>query len=107
MKKIFLLFVLSILISACGITRHEIGSISLLSNVTQTSEKVEISNLDFGKGKKEGRACGRNLLYILAEGDISIETAKKNGGISTITSVNKEIKNYVLFSEVCTIVRGY
>lgn len=58
-------------------------------------------------GHLEGRACSRNIMGIVAFGDSSLETAKANGGISTVDVVDHEDKNILLvFGEVCTLVTG-
>lgn len=105
MKKILLSLVLVSFLSACGLVSHQIG-ISLVSTVQETPANVEFTNLEM-KGTKTGKACGKNILGIIAEGDITVDAAKKNGGISTITSVSKEVKNMFIFSEVCTVVKGF
>ena len=56
---------------------------------------------------KEGRACATSTLGLVASGDASIEAAKANGGITTITHVDHSAKNTLgITSEWCTIVRG-
>ena len=57
-------------------------------------------------GTKEGRACAKSVLALVASGDASIETAAKNGGITNVTSVDHETTWTLLFGEICTIVRG-
>ena len=44
-------------------------------------------------GKKEGTAECRSVLSLVASGDCSIETAKKNGGITKVSGVDWESKN--------------
>ena len=56
---------------------------------------------------KEGEACASSVLGIIATGDASIETARKNGGITSIASVDRRDTNILgLFMKHCTIVRG-
>lgn len=55
---------------------------------------------------KEGRACAENILGMVILGDSSINTAKKNGGITKVSSVDKEIEQYVVYGKACTVVRG-
>ena len=105
MKKALLLLVLP-LITACGISGQRVGTVALVSEIKQTPAQVQFTNLDM-KGTKEGRACGKNILGIYAGGDITVDAAKRNGGISTITSVSEEVKNLIVMSEVCTVVKGY
>jgi len=56
---------------------------------------------------KVGEACGTNVLGIYASGDMSIDTAKKNGGITKVSSVDAKITTYFgIWGKKCTIVRG-
>ncbi len=56
---------------------------------------------------KRGEACGENILGIVAQGDSSIDAAKRNGGITQVTSVDADVSSILgLYSEVCTVVRG-
>lgn len=57
-------------------------------------------------GTKEGKACARSVLGLVADGDASIQAAAKNGGIRNVTSVDHESKWTLIFGEFCTIVRG-
>ena len=106
MKKLFAVSLLALVLCSCGLTSTKVGVIALVSDVKQTDEVVQISNVNFSNGTKEGKACGKNILAIVATGDLSVETAKKNGKISNITAVTTEVKNMVIMSDVCTIVRG-
>ena len=57
---------------------------------------------------KEGRSCGNEILGVIAQGDTTLETAMKNGGIKKAVYVTHDIK-YVLwglYAEVCTVARG-
>jgi len=57
-------------------------------------------------GTKEGKACARSILTLVADGDASIAAAAKNGGIRNVTSVDHETTWTLIFGEFCTIVRG-
>ncbi len=99
--KAKILLILSVLaVQSCATAPSQIGS-ALYSNV---KEPVLIN--ETVSSAKEGVACGRSVLGVYGSGDMSIETAAKNGKITKISSVNKEVKNRVLWSDVCTIVRG-
>lgn len=106
MKKLFAVCLLALVLCSCGLTSTKIGAIALVSDVKQTDEVVQISNVNFSNGTKEGRACGKNILGIIATGDVSVEAAKSNGKISNVTAVTTEVKNMIVMSDVCTIVRG-
>lgn len=58
------------------------------------------------RGTKEGRSCATNILGLYARGDMSVETAKKLGGITKVATVDLDIKHSVVFSKVCTVVTG-
>ena len=54
-----------------------------------------------------GKACSANILGLFAVGDSSVDTAKMDGDITTVSSVDHEYLNVLfLFGRVCTIVRG-
>lgn len=46
-----------------------------------------------GTGSKQGTAECKSYLALVAIGDCSIETAKKNGGITKVSSVDWQSKN--------------
>ncbi|XGC81995.1 TRL-like family protein [Bdellovibrio bacteriovorus] len=56
---------------------------------------------------KTGTACQKNILGIVNDGDSSIEAAKKEGGIATVSSVDYDIFSaFFLYAKVCTTVKG-
>lgn len=58
-------------------------------------------------GVKRGEACGFSIFNIIALGDASIEAARKNGGIKSISSVDERITSILgIYSTVCAIVYG-
>jgi hypothetical protein len=87
-------------LSSCAIAPSQLGR----SLISETKEPILVTSSK--KGTKEGRACGKNILGFYSHGDMSIEKARENGGITKITSVDKTVKNAVFISDVCTIVRG-
>lgn len=56
---------------------------------------------------KRGEACASNILGAIATGDASIDSAKKNAGITRVASVD-HISTRVLgyYARFCTIVKG-
>lgn len=56
---------------------------------------------------KRGESCAQNILGMVAWGDASIDTAKKNGGITQVASV-EQLPTRVLgyYARFCTVVRG-
>ena len=58
-------------------------------------------------GSKMGTATCTSILGALASGDCSIAAAKKNGGISSVSSVDYKTKSILgFYAETTTVVRG-
>ncbi|MCG8588751.1 MAG: TRL-like family protein [Proteobacteria bacterium] len=57
-------------------------------------------------GSKEGRACAKSILGLIASGDASIKAAAAAGGITKIESVDHHTVHKIFVGEFCTIVRG-
>lgn len=56
---------------------------------------------------KSGEACAQSILGLVAFGDASIETAKKNAGITTVSTVDHATLNVLYFyGQYCTVVYG-
>lgn len=56
---------------------------------------------------KRGQACGENLLGLIAQGDHSIDAAKRAGGITQVTSVDVDVFSiWTIYGRRCTVVRG-
>ena len=103
------LFVL-FFVSACIPAFPKVGP----AIVDSLTEGVSVSNLDL-ENVKQGRACNYNILSLVSYGDSSIAAAKKEGNISQVYSVDREILsmdaipvNYLplIFARVCTVVKG-
>lgn len=99
MKKVFALAGASLMLAACATPRTEVGT-ALFS---QTQQPLLVTG---NSGTKEGRACATNILGLLITGDMSVEAAKRNGRITKVASVDKDIKSYAVYAEVCTVVKG-
>ncbi len=100
MKKLLLMVFACGILSACATPRTEVGT-ALFSQTKQPLLVTEAT------GTKTGRACAKNILGLYISGDMSIAAAKKAGRISKVTSVDKDIKSYAVYAEVCTVVTGY
>jgi hypothetical protein len=68
-----------------------------------------------GASPKVGKACGWNLLHLVAVGDVRIATAMRDGGITKISSVDYQTNELLtglsavlqpLFARYCTVVTG-
>lgn len=99
MKKLLILGVVSLMLTACVTPSTEVG-------IALVEETVQPMLISAESGKREGRACAENFFGIFLKGDMSIEAAKRNGGITKVASVNKEIRSYIVYAEVCTVVTG-
>lgn len=55
---------------------------------------------------RRGEACAQVFLALFAWGDASIETAKRNGGIREVATVDHSSFNLIGFGSFCTIVHG-
>ncbi|MDD7502078.1 MAG: TRL-like family protein [Elusimicrobia bacterium] len=99
MKKVLFATLCAAALCACATPRTEVGS-ALFS---QTQQPMLVSG---NKGGKVGKACATNILGLLISGDMSVEAAKKNGRITQVATVDKDIKSYAVYAEVCTVVTG-
>ena len=60
-----------------------------------------------GTGSKVGTATSTTYLGLVAKGDASVEAAKRNGGISSVSSVDVKIDSILgLYTTYTTTVRG-
>jgi hypothetical protein len=58
-------------------------------------------------GSAKGEACASSILGIVATGDASINTAKKNGGIVQVVAIDHTSNNILgFYAKYCTIVYG-
>jgi hypothetical protein len=72
-----------------------------LTNATRGSEAWD-------SAAKEGKACADSILGLVARGDASVRAAKKNGGITEVTSVDHSARNFLnIVGQWCTLVRGH
>ncbi len=56
---------------------------------------------------KSGKGCLTSILGWVATGDASIDTAKRNGGITRIAYIDHTSKSILgVYAEYCTVVRG-
>ena len=99
MKKVVFAALCACALCACATVGPETGS-SLFSS-TQPPLAVGPA-----KSVKMGKSCSSNILGLWIGGDMSIEAAKRDGGITYVATVDKDIKNYAVYSKVCIIVTG-
>lgn len=56
---------------------------------------------------KEGIACAKSYLGLLAWGDASVELSQKNGNIREITSIELETYNFFgIYAKLCAVTKG-
>ncbi|TNF68903.1 MAG: TRL-like protein family [Gammaproteobacteria bacterium] len=56
---------------------------------------------------KEGKACSISILGLVAVGDMTVDSAAKEGGISQVASVGYTSQNILgVYGKYCTIVHG-
>lgn len=103
MKKLSLLLVVLSLSSCIGL--YDLSGVN--PRLIPTVQEVRNNNVD---NRKYGEACVNNVLYLVATGDSSIETAAKNGNINKISSVYTKYFHFMLYipvyQEGCTVVVG-
>ena len=100
MKKMMFALTSVLFLGACATPSTEVG-IALFSDTVQP---LMVTNN--ASATRVGRACGKNYLGLFITGDMSVEAAKKDGKITQVASIDKEVKSYALYAEVCTVVRG-
>lgn len=84
-------------LSSCGAPR--VGAI-----YTDVTAPVAASN---GGGSRVGVSKSTTYLGLISIGDASINTAKRNGGISTVTSADEHISSILgIITTYTTTVRG-
>lgn len=80
---------------------------SPVSGFLYTDVKGPVDSTDGAIGQKRGEACAISILGIVAVGDASIDTAKRNGGITEIQSVDHQSTSCLtLYGKFCTLVTG-
>jgi len=59
------------------------------------------------RGNKTGTSEAKSYLGLVAVGDASIETAKRNGGITVVSSVDRKVENVLgIIGTYTTVVTG-
>lgn len=59
------------------------------------------------KGDRSGEACATSILGLIATGDASIETARKNAGVTKVTAVDFTGSSILgIYAKYCTVVFG-
>lgn len=109
MKKLIVLAMLiACLVMMSGCAGYYGGRLVKPSMGSLYADLTAPMSTDMNKaGTKLGTAMSSSILGIIATGDSSIETAAKNGGITTINHVDYHFKNILgVYSEFTTKVYG-
>ncbi len=64
------------------------------------------SGISSAPGKKVGKSQSRSYFALVATGDSSVEAAKNNGGITSVSSVDTKIENILGVAKYTTTVTG-
>ena len=98
-KYLFLAASLGFLSSCTMVTNSGTGNIF--------TDVVEPISVDNGvRPVKHGEACQTSVLGIISTGDASIEAAKKNGGITRVSTVDVKKNHVLIYGTACTVVKG-
>lgn len=105
MKTKLTLIIFALLLSSCGAsTRSGVTSAILFSSWNDTISGVSDNSVEV---RKQGEACATNILGIVASGDSSIETAKRNGGVKKVAFADTTYFNVLgVYQKGCTVVKG-
>ena len=89
-------------LTGCAVAQSPVGNGLLF-----TSIEGPIAAAAAVDSSKKGKACAQNVLGIVATGDASIDSAKKVGAITKVSSIDHtSFTVLMIYSEFCTIVRG-
>ena len=104
MKK---LGIFSALVASVALTGCLSGSATPVVGFLFTSVKGPITATGQGSGTKSGKASAMSILGWVAFGDASIQTAKGNAGVKTISHVDYEAMTILgIYSTYATVVWG-
>lgn len=103
-KKLSIISTL-IVLASCTSTSNGVPSAGIF---TSWNDRDPISRVDNDvSSNKKGEACATNVLGIVATGDSSIETAKRDGNIRKVSFVDRTYFNVLgIYQKGCTVVKG-
>ena len=98
--KYLLLLVAVMMLGGCS------GARSAIVGGIYTSAKSPVAATSNKSASKKGTACATSIIGF-ATGDASLEAAKADGGITSVSSVDSEATSVLgLYAKFCTVVRG-
>jgi len=91
-----------VILTGCAMPSNRLGHGGIYGDAIEPVAATSSAN-----SSKTGKSCSSNILGIIATGDASVDAAKKDGGITTVSTVDVETTNILTFyATVCTIVHG-
>lgn len=100
MLKVFAAVSWMVILTGCALVRSPVAG-ALYTGVTSGSA------VSAQAGPKTGEACASSILGIIATGDASIDTARRNGGITSISIVDEKVMSILgIYASYCTVVHG-
>lgn len=97
---------LSVLACAGVLSGCAMGTVQPVTGVIFT-DMTGPASATTASAARTGTATCKSILGAVAMGDCSIDAAKKNGGITTVASVDYKTRSiFGIIAEVTTIVRG-
>ncbi|MDD2941534.1 MAG: TRL-like family protein [bacterium] len=101
MKKSLLIAPI-LLLSACATPLPGVGPGAIF---TETTEAVSANNNI--PSTRRGEACATNILGIVSTGDSTVDTAKRQGGITRVSSIDRSFYSILgVYAKACTIISG-
>lgn len=98
------------MIAGCGVSAGYMpppGGIYTGAKGINPNTQVEVNETP-RPGPKTGQACTTGVLAVASWGDMSLEAAKKNGGITRVDTLDYKAFDIlgVVYQKHCTIVTG-
>lgn len=111
MKKIILALFLSSLLASCTQTSNGVNSGLIYTEWKDRTPSTNAIVDNSVAATKNGQSCVKNILGLVAWGDSSVEEAKRLGGISKVSYIDREFTNFNLiyipiYAKGCTVVKG-
>lgn len=105
MKKLLASLAVVGLLAGCASTQP-VGALYSGGNFYNGATVVDASAKDV-RAVKTGKACATSVLSLVAVGDNSVASAKRNGMITKVSSIDYNVNNVLgLYGSYCTVVKG-
>jgi len=94
---------LLVTVVGCAGTTVPAGGLGLI--VTDTTEGLYANNNV--SQQRTGKACNKNILGLVVNGDASIKAAKINGGITRVATIDRSFESILgVYGKACTVITG-